>query len=472
MLPLLLTGALAAGAAISNAAGDSLAPPFRIPSARELRFIELREFAGDVLYLEIARSTCPQSAAEAPALIELRNKYKSRGFEVLTVYDELAADGGDPFARALADATRKGYVHPIAVNDGGEFHEGYYKNIQATPSAFLISRGGRLTALGASPLADSNIVATRAKIEECLGEAIGNGERAAAAKSERAALEPFSLLLYSGGLLRSAELAGRPTLLAALAPGQSMDRVAPALERAQKLAGNRARVIAVVYSDFEPASVAGSACPNVSLAAPDARARAAIGARELPQFLFLDAHGKIAKRVTALYGAYGIEGAVIERTLQCLIAEAAPGDAGLRERFVVYDDKNQVSYLLPSAFSATASAGASDREFVASRDAGGPRKTRVVSRIVTGGADAMSSARAAAAKAKKNYVVDSEERLPNGATLLSESWQDSDVPMRGLRIFVPTSKGVLELEAGGPLADFNAHATQLRSTAESILVGK
>ncbi|HKD99666.1 MAG TPA: redoxin domain-containing protein, partial [Planctomycetota bacterium] len=87
LLPLLLQSPAAASPAHPQALGK--APDFTLPSIRERRLVSLREFAGKVLYLEVSRSECPRTRAQAADLAELRRKYQDRGFEVLTVADEI-----------------------------------------------------------------------------------------------------------------------------------------------------------------------------------------------------------------------------------------------------------------------------------------------------------------------------------------------------------------------------------------------
>lgn len=448
----------------------SAAPPFRLPSARELRWITKEEFSGQVLLLDIERTSCPRSAAVAPALVRLRGQYHSRGFEVLTVYDELAGSLDDPFARALTDANRKGFVHPVALNDGSEFHAGYYRHVQATPSAFLISRSGAVEFLGANPLEEPALGATRARIEALLAESAPPPEPPA----PRAALAPFSFLLYSGGVVRSSDLTGRPTVLVAWAAGSSMARLAPAVERLQERVANRARVFGITFSDFDSTLTAAAACPRVALAVPDSRAHGALGASQLPQVVFVDGKGRVAARMTTFYGTYGIEGAVMERLTRCLLAEEGI-DLGDGERTaLVYDAKNDVSFVLPADFRAAAGKDADALEFVLAH-AAEPRKPPTIrSRIAsteTGDA-AISRAKIAAASSHPGYKLESEEKLPNGGVLLSEQWQDGGRPIRAMRLFVNTPKGLLELDASGLMGDLNALWDQLRSAASSVIVGR
>lgn len=251
-----------------------------------------------------------------------------------------------------------------------------------------------------------------------------------------------------------------------------MDRLAPALERVQKRVANRARVLAVTFSDFDSGLTAAAACPSVAMAAPDSRAYGALGAGQLPQILFIDSKGRVAARISTLYGAYGVEGAVIERLTRCLLAEDGVDIGDGRVTTLVYDAKNAVSFVLPAEFrSLGLDKGA--LEFVAAGS--DPRKPpKVRGRIVSEqtGDEAISRAKIAAAASCPNYKVESEERTQNGGVLLSERWDDGGRSIRGMRLFVNTPKGLLELDASGLTGDLTQRWDQLRSAAQSVVVGR
>src|SRR5262245_26521791 len=167
MLHSLLAATLAAAGFVG---GTEPAASLHLPSAREVGFVKLEALAGKVVYVDVTRTTCARCDAQAMRLIELRGKYKDRGFEVVTVYDELPGSGDDPFARVMADASKKHFEHPVALNDGGEFHNDFYVKIQGTPSGFLVTRTGAIEPLGLDPLGDTSWTKTTSRIEEALSD--------------------------------------------------------------------------------------------------------------------------------------------------------------------------------------------------------------------------------------------------------------------------------------------------------------
>jgi len=299
--------------ALLRSDGNEVGTPLRLPSARETSFVFLDAHAGKVVYLDLTRTGCRRCEERAPALVELRKKYGPRGFEIVSVYDELPG-AGDPFARVTADAAKKGFEHPVALNDGGEFHEGFYLQATGTPSGFLVSRSGKVEALGLDPLGTSKAAVTT-RIESLLAEPAPPP----ASPPVPPRLDSFTLLSYKGGLVRSADLSGKPTLIVAWTPGALVKRLGPSVERIQQSLGDRIRVIAVTFGDFEKgAADAAKMCPSVELAIADAAAQSALGAVTLPQVIFLDGSGAVAKRISTLYGDSGIEGAIVERMARIL----------------------------------------------------------------------------------------------------------------------------------------------------------
>jgi thiol-disulfide isomerase/thioredoxin len=436
---------------------------FRLPSLRGDAFVSSEDFGGKVVYVEVARTNCARCAAEAPDVRELRRRYQARGLEVITVYDELPGPD-DPFVRALADANKKQYEHPLAMNDGSEFHGLFYSSIKGTPSAFLISRNGQMINLGIDALAEGNRGKTILKIESLLSEAADRVIQ----KPSRAKLEPFSLLSYGGGVLRSTDFAGRPTVLVAWIPGPLMTRLGPALELVQQKMGAQARILAVTFADFDAAVEAGQrACPSVMLAAPDARAHAVLDAARLPQILFIDTNGKIAKRLSTLYGAAGIEASVIEKITTILVRETA-GDTALDSLpDVVRDELSGMKFKLPPGFAPASAAPGSRTEFVRNN-------VQLRSRLHEGDStpDSLRKVRETLGQSHRDYRVKSEERLPNGAVLLADEWQDGGRSCRALRLFVNTSKGIVELQLNGPLDELDNYCNDFRSTAESVIVDR
>ncbi|MBI3819405.1 MAG: hypothetical protein HY286_11980 [Planctomycetes bacterium] len=436
---------------------------FLLPSARATSVVTAEAHGDKVVYLEIARTSCARCAAEAHAINDLRAKYTNSRFEIITVYDELAG-GDDPFARALADATRKNYEHPIALNDGGEFHNTFYSKIKGTPSAFLISRSGKMEFLGLDPLSPANTVATHAKIESMLAETRSQTGRGTVVPAK---LPAFSLLAYAGGVIRSVEFKDKPTILVTWMPGPLMDRIAPSIEKLEKKHGDKIRIVAVAFADFENAAESASRlCPSVKIAAPDARTYTALDATRLPQILLIDREGNFVKRISTLYGNEGIEGEVLERYAQILMTTPPASRAAITLKQLIRDESTGFAFSLPNGFKQTAPTGDAHIEYV------GGDSARVRSHLYESepGNNGLSRVRESIAAAARNYQVKSEERLQNGALLLSDEWDGTGGRCRGLRLFVSTPKGIVELQMFGAAPEFDRYCDDFRSSAESVIV--
>lgn len=441
------------------------APVFQLPSARDLSLVTSESLQDKVVYLEIARTSCPRCAAEATAIGEMRAKFGQRGFEVVTVYDELPGAGGDdPFARALADATKKSYAHPIALNDGGEFHNNFYSQIKGTPSAFLISRSGKVEFLGLDPLASAAKDTTFAKIDKLITEP--NSPNITKPAAQR--LELFSLLSYSGGVLRSSEFTGRPTLIVTWLPGPVMERLAPSMERLQKTLGEKLRIIAVTFAEFDKAAdAAARLCPSVTIAAPDTRAHSVLESTRIPQILLLDRDGIITKKISTLYGPSGIEASVLERHARILVNNSgAPSAAAPSARpSLIRDEDAGLAFQLPEGFQPSAQPGDARLEFTSNQ-------SRVRSRLHEGafGVDALTRVRESIADSHRDYRVQSEERLRNGALMVCDEWDNDGSRCRAFRVFVNTPRGIVEVQLSSPVGEFDRNCNNFRSTAESVIV--
>lgn len=518
----------------SSRGGSEASAPFRLPSARETQFVSLEAMAGKVVYVDVTRTTCARCDSQAARLAEMRRKFADRGFEVVSVYDELPGDGADPFARVMADAKKKGYEHPIALNDGGEFHAAYYAQIQGTPSGFLVSRSGSVEPLGLDPMSERNYAKTTLRVEEALADSPGG----AGSGPTPEYLAPFTILPFSGAPMRSSELVGRPTLMVAWTPGPLMSRLAPVVERMQRTYGDRMRVVAVTFGDFAAAAdEAKRLCPSVMLAAPDTKMLAAIGATSLPQVLFLESSGALAKRIGTLYGAAGVEAAVIDRIAKTLVGDSPsapaampaepmappaasrpempaasrpempavePEPAPVKPPVASAPAPDSMPASRPAAESAPASRPAppaeSDPNETVFRDekfgyslpipqgflaaAGGPddrvmleeldSPMRVVARFAEGGstADDLERYRKTTVSSRPGYKVAAEEPLENGATLVTDEWDGPEGRLHAARLFVCTPKGILEEFTSGPASDFARRTAEYKSTAQSVRVDK
>jgi peroxiredoxin len=102
------------------------------------RDVQLADFKGKVLLLDFWATWCGPCRIEIPGFIEMYNKYKPRGLEVVgvVVLDQFSNAG--PFARQF----KMNYT--ILNGDGREDIEDAYGPLFALPTTYIISRDGRI----------------------------------------------------------------------------------------------------------------------------------------------------------------------------------------------------------------------------------------------------------------------------------------------------------------------------------------
>jgi peroxiredoxin len=102
------------------------------------RNVKLADYKGKVLLLDFWATWCAPCRVEIPGFVEMYDKYKSRGFEVVgvVVLDQFAKAA--PFAREL----KMNYT--ILNGDGRDDLEDAYGPLFALPTTFIIDRDGRI----------------------------------------------------------------------------------------------------------------------------------------------------------------------------------------------------------------------------------------------------------------------------------------------------------------------------------------
>lgn len=96
--------------------------------------ISLSDYHGKVVYLDFWASWCGPCRKSLPALNDIRNKYASRGFEVIAINVDENPDDGLKFLREYSVS------YPIAYDPKGAVPAAY--QVKGMPYAFLIDRKG------------------------------------------------------------------------------------------------------------------------------------------------------------------------------------------------------------------------------------------------------------------------------------------------------------------------------------------
>jgi len=111
--------------------------------------VSLRDYAGKVVLVNFWATWCDPCRTEIPWLIELRNKYNAKGFEVLGVAMD---DEGKKVVQPFVDkekfdvgGQKLGMSYPILVGDSDEADKflGGIGGIVGLPTSVLVSRDGK-----------------------------------------------------------------------------------------------------------------------------------------------------------------------------------------------------------------------------------------------------------------------------------------------------------------------------------------
>jgi peroxiredoxin len=122
-----------AAACTAHAARANLDFTLKDLAGREVR---LSDYKGKVLLLDFWATWCGPCRIEIPGFVEMYDKYKSRGFEVvgIVVLDEFRNAG--PFAQQFK------MNYPVLNGDGRDDIEEAYGPLFALPTTFIIDRDG------------------------------------------------------------------------------------------------------------------------------------------------------------------------------------------------------------------------------------------------------------------------------------------------------------------------------------------
>lgn len=130
----------------SVSSAETLVKDFTLPSATDAKVLHLADFSGKVVLINFWRTSCSDSRRESPKLVALYKKYHDKGLEIFGVSD----DTSDSVAQIPGYLKQYGITWAIGLNDQAEFMRELYKpnDMGGTPSNFIVSRSGQVTALG------------------------------------------------------------------------------------------------------------------------------------------------------------------------------------------------------------------------------------------------------------------------------------------------------------------------------------
>ena len=115
----------------------SVAPDFSLPELNG-QSLQLSAYRGKVVLLDFWATWCTPCREEIPHLVELQNKYRDRGLEIIGVSMD---DSPDP-VREFYQRFQMNYPVVMGNADIGE----RYGGVLGLPIAFIIDRDGRIYA--------------------------------------------------------------------------------------------------------------------------------------------------------------------------------------------------------------------------------------------------------------------------------------------------------------------------------------
>jgi thiol-disulfide isomerase/thioredoxin len=145
------------------------APPFALEDLNG-KTVSLESYKGKAVLVNFWATWCAPCKIETPWLVELRNQYASKGFEILGVSaDDLDLDDKKKLAEEKSDiakfAQQEHMQYPVLIN--GESLDKPYGGLDALPTSYFIDRNGNVVAaeMGLTSKAD-----LEGNIRKALGE--------------------------------------------------------------------------------------------------------------------------------------------------------------------------------------------------------------------------------------------------------------------------------------------------------------
>jgi cytochrome c biogenesis protein CcmG/thiol:disulfide interchange protein DsbE len=126
------------------------APEFKLEDLNG-KPVTLADYKGKALLINFWATWCGPCKLETPWIVELRNQYADKGFEVLGIDsegDDLKADDKDGFAKQKESvakfAKQEKMPYPVLLN--GDSIANQYGGLDAMPTSFWVDRTGKVVA--------------------------------------------------------------------------------------------------------------------------------------------------------------------------------------------------------------------------------------------------------------------------------------------------------------------------------------
>ena len=128
--------AIAVAGTLTYALIDKPAAPAVTFTTLQGKAIALESLRGKIVLVNFWATSCPGCIKEMPALVEIYNQYRSKGFEIVAV-----AMSYDPPNYVLNFAQTRQLPFLVALDVKGE-HARAFGNVQLTPTGFIIGKDG------------------------------------------------------------------------------------------------------------------------------------------------------------------------------------------------------------------------------------------------------------------------------------------------------------------------------------------
>jgi thiol-disulfide isomerase/thioredoxin len=147
------------------------APDFKLQDMSGKK-VTLADYKGKALLINFWATWCGPCKLETPWLVELRNEYAPKGFEILGIdseNDDLKPDDKDGWAQDKAAVARfiKQEKMPYPVLLDGDSISNEYGGLEAMPTSFWVDRSGKVIAAQMGITSKDDM---EAKIKKALGE--------------------------------------------------------------------------------------------------------------------------------------------------------------------------------------------------------------------------------------------------------------------------------------------------------------